>query len=864
MSSSVESVARAVADRYRIERDIGEGGMARVYLAHDARHDRHVAIKVLHPELAAALGGDRFLAEIKTTAKLQHPHILPLLDSGSADGVLYYVMPFVRGETLRARLERERLLPIDDALRIGREVADALNHAHQLGIIHRDIKPENILIQDGHALVADFGIALAVQHAGGARMTQTGLSLGTPQYMSPEQAMGEKSIDARSDQYALGAVMYEMLVGDPPFTGSTVQGIVAKVMTEKPTRIVTQRDRVPLNVEAAILRALEKLPADRWPSVSAFVDGLNAAAVTYETASSPRTDRRRTPIALLAAAAVCALGGGIGWFAAHSSATPATATTVTSILPPTSGNFSEQRSLALSPDGRKLAFVFAGNDGSRSLWLREMDKLDPTQIKKSDGAEIPFWSPDGKSLAFFVGGFLQVVDANGDIRRLCAAPTPTAGSWSAQGLIVFSSHDGVGSVAAENGTCRKVMPGNAFQPRAVLWPDGKHIIYQPGRFAPIAILDLDGKTLGTLPINPITFDVAAPDYIVSPNSGDITAMDIQRVDVGAAKLLGTASRLANGVRTGAGIPTIAIGAGDALAYLPGTGDKPYLLYDKSGQVVDTVRIEGTWTVSARPRGAGPPLVAVAGRTKGLWLYEIESGRASKISAHDTSVEVGIEGIVGFTAPVFSHDGTRLAFATLGKNRCGLSELRLGSTEARSIMSVPVSVGYECPATLDWSSDGTRLLVRTDTALAIMALDGKVISRIARPGIIWDGHFSPDGSTVVFSSDETSRIEVYIQTLPTGQPNRISLEGGRWPAFTSDGHHVVYMSPSGTIFEASVNGVTASGKPRTILTAPSWRRSTFHDRGVGFAMLGDEERFVVRQSPSGQAVTYVQHWRSPLR
>ena len=211
MTAPPEHLASALADRYRIERELGAGGMATVYLAHDLRHDRDVAIKVLHPDLGAALGGERFLSEIKTTARLQHPHILPLLDSGDADGLLYYVMPVVTGETLRARLDREHLLPIDDALRIAREIGDALEHAHRIGVIHRDIKPENILLHDGQAIVADFGIALAVQSAGGARMTQTGLSLGTPQYMSPEQAMGERTIDARSDIYALGAVTYEML-----------------------------------------------------------------------------------------------------------------------------------------------------------------------------------------------------------------------------------------------------------------------------------------------------------------------------------------------------------------------------------------------------------------------------------------------------------------------------------------------------------------------------------------------------------------------------------------------------------------------------------------------------------------------------
>ena len=292
----------ALADRYRIDRELGAGGMATVYLAHDLKHDRDVAVKVLHPDLGAALGGERFLSEIKTTARLQHPHILPLLDSGDADGLLYYVMPVVTGETLRARLEREHQLPIPDAVRIAREVASALDYAHRQGVIHRDIKPENILLHDGQALVADFGIALAVQSAGGARMTQTGLSLGTPQYMSPEQAMGERTIDARSDVYALGAVLYEMLAGDAPFIGSSVQAIVAKVMSEKPTPIHTLRDTVPLAIEQAVSTALAKLPADRFGSAAEFSSALaNISGVTFAAAvaaparSFPRDPGTGTP-----------------------------------------------------------------------------------------------------------------------------------------------------------------------------------------------------------------------------------------------------------------------------------------------------------------------------------------------------------------------------------------------------------------------------------------------------------------------------------------------------------------------------------------------------------------------------------------
>ena len=251
----------ALADRYRLEREVGQGGMATVYLAHDLRHDRKVALKVLRPELSAILGAERFLAEIKTTANLQHPHILSLFDSGEADGLVFYVMPYVEGESLRDRLTREKQLPVDEAVRIAREVADALDYAHRHGVIHRDIKPENILLHDGRALVADFGIALAAARSeGGTRMTETGMSLGTPHYMSPEQAMGEREITSKSDVYALGCVLYEMLTGEPPFTGPTAQAIIARVMTEEPRSLTLQRRTIPPHVEAAVITALSEAP----------------------------------------------------------------------------------------------------------------------------------------------------------------------------------------------------------------------------------------------------------------------------------------------------------------------------------------------------------------------------------------------------------------------------------------------------------------------------------------------------------------------------------------------------------------------------------------------------------------------------
>ncbi len=276
MPSLLDQLTAALTDRYRIERELGAGGMATVYLAYDVRHDRRVALKLLKPELSAVIGAERFLAEIRTTANLQHPHILSLFDSGTVDGMVFYVMPFVDGETLRDRLTRDRQLPVDDAVRIATEVADALQYAHTQGVIHRDIKPENILLQGGHALVADFGIALAASNTAGGRITETGMSLGTPTYMSPEQAMGERTLDARTDVYALGCVLYEMLVGEPPFTGATAQQIVARVMTEDPRSITGQRKTVPPAVDAAVAAALSKLPADRPASAAAFAAMLTA------------------------------------------------------------------------------------------------------------------------------------------------------------------------------------------------------------------------------------------------------------------------------------------------------------------------------------------------------------------------------------------------------------------------------------------------------------------------------------------------------------------------------------------------------------------------------------------------------------
>ena len=482
MSDIATRLITALADRYRIERELGAGGMATVYLAHDIKHARDVAIKVLHPDLGAALGGERFLTEIRTTARLQHPHILPLLDSGDADGLLYYVMPFIAGETLRSRLERERQLPIDDALLIAREVADALGAAHALGIVHRDVKPENILLQNGHALVADFGIALAVQSAGGQRMTQTGLSLGTPQYMSPEQAMGERTIDARSDIYALGAVTYEMLTGDAPFTGSSVQAIVARVLTEKPPSIRTVRDTVPAGAEQAVLRALSKLPADRFANTTDFVAALtsspqltNAHSSSTPVANAASRSRRWPWVAATLGVTTVASLAIAGWALTRVSdgaATSAATNTFDAALPDSapmspvagigaSGFGAASRHLSVSPRGDFVVYPVLRGD-STMLWRRSLIDASAVPIAGTQGGSTPRISPDGQRVAFVAGTrTLLVPIGGGEARRLMEGDPPVTLEWVTATRLLVLRNDGfrLAWIDAEDGVVKDLPSG---------------------------------------------------------------------------------------------------------------------------------------------------------------------------------------------------------------------------------------------------------------------------------------------------------------------------------------------------------------------------------------------------------------------
>ena len=542
-----DRLATALAGRYAIERELARGGMATVFLARDLKHDRRVAIKVLREEVAAAVGAERFLEEIRVTARLQHPHILPLFDSGAVpatargdEGLLWYVMPFVEGETLRARLAREGRLPVNVAVQLAREMADALDHAHRNGIVHRDVKPENVLLQGDHALVADFGIALALEHAGGDRLTRTGIAIGTPQYMAPEQASGERAIDARADVYALGAVLHEMLAGESPFAASSRAAVLWRVRNEPATALATHRIDVAPFLDAAVARAMAKRPEDRFSSAAAFAGALTGAAgnaepgagalgnrVPDESSHEPGQAHTRPPrgrvvsaraavYAVIATLVVGGVGGGLLARSLLSGRTtggyskpvsPAIAAGVTWPSPDAANTEllvvdrggRPQRTIAanrpwtprISPDGRLVAYgAFGVGRGTSDLWVTDLVKGTTKRLTDDDGdSNDPQWSADGASISYSVsarGGKDLVVQrlGVGDVSVLARREgTQFASDWLRDGSALLVTEQTGGDkrdilVQPANGSpARPYAATPADEGAARASPDGRWVAY---------------------------------------------------------------------------------------------------------------------------------------------------------------------------------------------------------------------------------------------------------------------------------------------------------------------------------------------------------------------------------------------------
>ncbi len=664
MNPTLDRLSAALSDRYRLEHELGQGGMATVYLAEDLKHSRKVAIKVLHPELSALIGGDRFLTEIKTTAGLQHPHILGLIDSGAvpltthasrltddsrlSTDLLYYVMPFVSGESLRNRLTRDKQLPIDDALRLAKEVASALDYAHRQGVVHRDIKPENILLQDGSALVADFGIALAVQQAGGSRMTQTGMSLGTPAYMSPEQAMGERDIGARSDVYALGAMTYEMLTGEPPFTGLNSQAIVAKVLTETPPPLRPKRPTVSPAVEHAILTALQKLPADRYGSAKDFAEALDGKGGNYAATvvtSRPHvltSSRQRLPV--LAALVLTAILAALAGRASRAEPQPPVARYTT--LLPADQALADTRGhrIAISPDGSRLVYSGSGSDGSQ-LWLRNRNQLRATPIPGASHPTVPFFSPDGQRVGYTVEGNTEI-----KVVSLTGAPPITVAdsgigadgaTWSEDGFIYFDGLTGGGTTGlmrvAPNGakvleqvttvdTARREQ--DHFWPNAL--PKGRGVLFtiqergNNEERSQLAVLDTKTMKVHTL-VQALTGRYAPGGYLLYVTAaGELLAV---KFDLDRLAVVGEPFAIASGIaRRSFGAIDLAISMSGTLVYQAGgaamePSQVVYVSRDGSAVPIDTSFVGDFQTLALSPDGRRLAISKIDGTEQQVWIKQ---------------------------------------------------------------------------------------------------------------------------------------------------------------------------------------------------------------------------------------------------
>ncbi|MDX2058988.1 MAG: protein kinase, partial [Gemmatimonadales bacterium] len=859
-----DRLSASLATRYRLERELGAGGMATVYLAADLKHDRRVAIKVLKPELAAVLGAERFVQEIKTTAALSHPHILPLFDSGEADGFLYYVMPYIEGETIREKLNREGQFGLQEAVKITTEVADALDYAHRHGVIHRDIKPENILLHDGRPMVMDFGIALAVSAAAGGRMTETGLSLGTPHYMSPEQATADKQITARSDVYSLASVCYEMLTGEPPHMGTSAQQIIMKIIAEPVQPATALRKSVPPNVSAALTKALEKLPADRFESAKAFADALvnpgfatGASGAPSSATAAGQKGLRRAVVALSVVAAAALILA--SWLAIRPSRAPDRALTVTTLLPPEGEDFSERNAFgALSPDGRRFAFVTLSAEGQRNLWIRSLDSLEAKPIAGTTGANAPFWSPDGASLAYFLDdGRLMRLDAGAGIPRvLCRDVNGESGSWGETGVIVIATTRGIERVPAEGGTCEVVIPrdSTARRLRHPSWlPGGSRVLFEFEPWAsPLArrihVGDLEtGRTwqLRELGVGPT---YVAPGLLVFGQIGPDGTSGIyaQRLGADGQTVDGEAVALTGTVRTSEGQFAYSVSPSGNLVYLPGLGDREKVLVSRSGAILDTVRKLGTWTHRLGSRRLSVAMGDAAGR---LWLYDLDGG-VSTLLATGKFWSAGI-------FPVWAPNDSAIASGT-----CRLQVVSMGD---RAVRTLPVPE-TACYTVTDWSADGRHLILRNASGIASFDLVTDSLTPIENLARSEEGALAPNQRWIAYSSTETGTKEVFVSPWNRpGRPVRVSRTGGRAPRWRGDGRELFFQTPDGTIMsvafpaDAGAEVNTDALHPTPLFRAAGWTRPLFFDVGTPYDVSADGQRFVLRLSAATAHAVLVQNW-----
>ncbi|MGH7523107.1 MAG: protein kinase domain-containing protein, partial [Gemmatimonadales bacterium] len=841
------------------------------------RHDRKVAVKVLRPELAAVIGAERFLAEIKTTANLQHPHILALFDSGEADSYLFYVMPYIEGISLRDRMRREKQLPITEAVRIGTEVASALDYAHRHGVIHRDIKPENILLHDGSALVADFGIALAASKAG-TRLTETGMSLGTPQYMSPEQAMGERELDARSDVYALGCVTYEMLTGEPPFSGPTAQAIVAKVMTAEPVDMTSLRKTIPAAVADAVHTALQKLPADRFASAAEFATALRDPQ--FATTSKHRTARtatnlhatgsRREVYALAALSVVLLAAAAAGWLRPHLSAPTSRGRVV--LWQHSLGEFSDPggsqlaTQAAIAPDGSSIVYTDSSG-GSFHLMRKLRSASVATPLSGTDGALSPFFSPDGRWIGYStVDGKLRKIPIDGGGSITLAARldnTYTAGAWLDDGTIIYAGDGGLSRVNSVGGTSSLVTNTTSRERITVpsIWP-------LPGSRGVLYTRCPDNCGIGS---EVRLFDLkTGNDQVLIPNA--------------AGAWYSPTGHLLYTDRSGG-----LYAEGFDLARLKATSG-PVPIIDDVIPNTFTLSASGTALYSTTAGGSVPAELTMVARDgsavplDSMWRGDFQypalspDGRSIAVSARDKTTQIWIRRADG-TRQQLTRDGTvnwRPSWSADGQSVIFASNQRGGSPDDFDVYQMSVDGGTSARQLLHYrfpvweaelSPDGRWLVARFDEELNVgriraRRLDGDtaliplVVEKVGARQIA----LSPDGHWIAYSENSSGRWEIYVAPFPAAtSPRLVSRDGGTEPRWAHTGRELFFKS-AGQLMSVAVDpGATLTiGSPHALFSVAGYRSARNRPE---YAVAPDDQHFLMIRDLSGRSVdlVYVENW-----
>ena len=858
MASSQEAEERlrsALADRYTIEREIGSGGMATVYLAQDLKHDRKVAVKVLKPELAAVVGTERFLAEIRTTANLSHPHILPLFDSGEADGFLFYVMPLVEGDSLRERLDRDGQLSTEEALRIAGHVADALDYAHRQGVIHRDIKPANILFEDDQPVVTDFGIALAVSAAGEGRLTETGLSLGTPYYMSPEQAVGDQAPTAASDVYSLGCVLYEILTGDPPHTGSSAQAILGKILLGEVTRPTTLRRTIPAHVEGAILKSLERLPVDRFGSLSELGAALRDPSFRHRAEAEAEVPRdARTPMVLSVFVAILALALGVSLWQLLSPEPQPVARFELMLKESRSFGMAAfgDVEFALSSDGSRIVYVGASPTGESQLWQRHLENLDAIPVPGTEGARSPALSPDGQSVAFEVAGAIKSARLQGG-PLLTVAPRGSHPAWGSDGKVYFSRDGTLHGVAETGGGEVEPLtsPTDGSQLFFEVLPGGRGFLMTVVKGfmseSRIGVVGPDGGEVREM-LNGTMARYAESGHILY-TTADGVLMGAP-FDLGSLEVTDSPVPLVEGIEVSDGSATqFAVSKSGVLLYRT----RPLERWEMEwvSRTGEAEPVDTAWTGDFMQPALSPDGSQVAvtlrtgwsislGETQDIWIKQLDEGPSHKLTFEGSN-----------RRPEWTSDGSGVTYSSDRGGNPGETDLWTKPADGSGEATLELDADRDV-LELQWSSDGEWLVYRTttldrglgDILVRSAGEDAEHLPLVATEFSERHPALSPNGGWLAYTSNETGRDEVFVIPFPEGGGRwAVSSAGGSEPLWAHSGRELFYRSGDGSMVAVPVEteGTFSFGAPRVLFSALDFRVTGYHPN---WDVAPDDERFIM--------------------